>query len=59
VGNPAEETCCYPNEAMLHSRNTLSTSRQSRQRPNLNLVRNRNRQKSGIKIRITIEIRRP
>jgi hypothetical protein len=27
VGNPAEETCCYPNKAMLHSRNALSTSR--------------------------------
>ena len=25
VGNPAEETCCYPNEKMLHSGNTLST----------------------------------
>ncbi len=25
VGNPAEETCCYPNAGMLHSRNFLST----------------------------------
>jgi hypothetical protein len=25
VGNPAEETCCYPNTVMLHSRNPLST----------------------------------
>ena len=26
VGNPAEETCCYPNEAMLQSGNDLSTT---------------------------------
>ena len=24
VGNPAEETCCYPNKPMLQSRNDLS-----------------------------------
>ena len=24
VGNPAEETCCYPNAAMLQSGNALS-----------------------------------
>ena len=27
VGNPAEETCCYPNGAMLHSLKGLSTCR--------------------------------
>ena len=25
VGNPAEETCCYPNGTMLHSHDFLST----------------------------------
>lgn len=25
VGNPAEETCCYPNTVMLQSGNNLST----------------------------------
>ena len=25
VGNPAEETCCYPNKAMLQFGNALST----------------------------------
>jgi hypothetical protein len=25
VGNPAEETCCYPNTGMLQSGNNLST----------------------------------
>jgi hypothetical protein len=26
VGNPAEETCCYPNNAMLQLSNALSTT---------------------------------
>jgi hypothetical protein len=26
VGNPAEETCCYPNAKMLHPGNKLSTA---------------------------------
>ena len=25
VGNPAEETCCYPNTGMLQSGNNLAT----------------------------------
>jgi len=25
VGNPAEETCCYPNKVMLHFSDALST----------------------------------
>jgi hypothetical protein len=29
VGNPAEETCCYPNETMLQPGDLLSTSYQS------------------------------
>ena len=29
VGNPAEETCCYPNARMLHPRNGLSTGRRA------------------------------
>ena len=27
VGNPAEETCCYPNAAMLQARSDLSMQR--------------------------------
>lgn len=29
VGNPAEETCCYPNAKMLHPGNELSTAASS------------------------------
>jgi hypothetical protein len=35
VGNPAEETCCYPNAAMLHSRIFLSTGPQTGRHPDL------------------------
>ena len=36
VGNPAEETCCYPNEAMLQPRAVLSRCRWNWQCPHLN-----------------------
>jgi hypothetical protein len=29
VGNPAEETCCYPNKEMLHFPKSLSTGRRT------------------------------